>query len=260
MALIPGASSPSFDCENGVAVPQQQQQKLSGRDKVSITIAFGAALLIGFFVLGPTVQDALTDVQSKALTGPMTRREMLARTAAAGAAALGASQSANAKAGQFGKFDTRVWGLGFAPDGPEALSNPYFKGGGNKGGDKASFGYSKSDGAFLADGWKKDLNVEIAKLAEQEKIIRAQAARIETKEWFLARDDLREASYTMKKNMKRINTQCNDQKGAKKAYSAFVEAMNAADVAMRLKQQDSARTKFTAFLTSYDTWKSAVGV
>jgi hypothetical protein len=251
-------SNASFDCENGAAV-SEQKQNLSRHDKVSITVAFGVAVLVGFCVVGPIAQHTLADAQSKAFTGPMTRREMLARAGASAAAVLGASQSANAKAGQFGKFDTRVWGLGFEPDAADPISTPYQKGGGNKGGKTASFGYTKSEGAFLSEGWKKDLKLELAVLAKQEKIVKAQGPRIEAKTWFLARDDLRQNANTMKNNMKRINSQCADQKKAKKAYNAFVEAMNAVDVAMTLKEPEPAKKKYAAFLASYDAWKSAVG-
>jgi hypothetical protein len=251
--------TPNFDCENSVVEPEQQQN-LSRRDKASIIVAFGSAVLIGFFIFGPIAQQTLTDAQPKAFTGSMTRREMLARAGASAAAVLGASQSANAKAGQFGKFDTRVWGLGFDPEGFDPISTPYQKGGGNKGGAAASFGYTKSEGAFLSEGWKKDLKLELAVLAKQEKIVKSQGPRIEAKTWFLARDDLRQNANTMKNNMKRINSQCPDQKKAKKAYSAFVEAMNAVDVAMVLKEPEPAKSKYAAFIASYDAWKAAVGV
>merc|ERR1711971_465777 len=152
----------------------------------------------------------------------MTRRDMLARAGAGAAAVLGASQSANAKAGSFGKFDTRVWGLGLAPETADPISTPYQKGGGNKGGPNAAFGYAKSEGDFLSEGWKKNLKTELDSLAQQEKMIKSILPQIEAETWFLARDNLRELTYPMKKNMKRINSQSQDPKKAKKAYGVFV--------------------------------------
>merc|ERR1719331_1692536 len=78
-----------------------------------------------------------------------SRRQLFAR---AGAAVFGAAmtQSASAKAGQFGKIG--IFGM-------EDISSPYVPGG-PKSGKDSTYGYAKSDGAILADGYQNDVERE----------------------------------------------------------------------------------------------------
>ena len=75
------------------------------------------------------------------------RRDLFAR-AAAGVAGLSAVQGASAKAGQFSKLDI------FSIAGQPAISSPYQPGGPQGGGPGTTYGYKKSDGPILADGYK----------------------------------------------------------------------------------------------------------
>ena len=84
--------------------------------------------------------------RGSAARGFVRRRELFAR---AGATALGFSavQSASAKAGQFSKLSI------FDVVGEPALSSPFQAGGPQGTGPDTTYGYKKSDGPVLAEGY-----------------------------------------------------------------------------------------------------------
>jgi hypothetical protein len=74
------------------------------------------------------------------------RRELFARAGAV-LAGFGAVQAASAKAGQFGKVEI------FSLVGEPAISSPY-QPGGPKAGKDSTYGYAKSEGEFVANGYE----------------------------------------------------------------------------------------------------------
>merc|ERR1712078_360721 len=144
-----------------------------------------------------------------------SRREILAKAGAA-LASMAAVQSASAKAGQFSKQEI------FSIVGQPGISSPY-QPGGPKAGKDATFGFAKSDGEFVANGYEKDVSREKAAYTVSKKIIQSQGPNIESKTWWLVRDNLRGQAYTMKANMRAINAVLapDTAAGAKKAYETF---------------------------------------
>merc|ERR1719231_1069949 len=130
-----------------------------------------------------------------------SRRELFAR---AGAAVVGpsAAQSASAKAGQFSKID--VFSLNQAGGVP--ISSPY-QSGGPASGAEATYGYKKTAGEFAAKGYETDVSREKASFEVSCKIVTSQGPNIDSKTWWLGRDNLRGQAYTMKANMLAINKQ-----------------------------------------------------
>merc|ERR1712216_952335 len=74
-----------------------------------------------------------------------------------------------------------------------------------KAGADATFGYAKSDGPILAAGYENDVTREKAAFDVSAKIIESQGKNIESKTWWLARDNLRGQAYNMKANMQALN-------------------------------------------------------
>merc|ERR1719409_217085 len=105
-----------------------------------------------------------------------SRRQLFAR---AGAAVFGLSavQSASAKAGQFSKLDI------FSVVGEPAISSPYQPGGPQGDGPGTTYGFKKSEGPILAEGYQSDVTREKAAFDVSSKIVRAQGPNIESKTW-----------------------------------------------------------------------------
>jgi len=177
---------------------------------------------------------------------PSSRRQLFAR---AGAAVLGGAmaQSASAKAGQFGKVEI----FGFA------ASSPY-QPGGPKSGEDATFGYAKSEGPKLATGYESDVTREKAAFDVYAKIVRSQAKNIDSKTWWLARDNLRGQAYNMKANMKALNGVAKDKAAADKAYAAFWSEINSLDLACQKKELALAQKEYQDVLAALDAYEKTV--
>jgi hypothetical protein len=182
-----------------------------------------------------------------------TRRELFAR---AGAAVLGVSavQSASAKAGQFSKLSV------FDIVGEPSLSSPFQAGGPQGDGPGTTFGYKKSDGPILASGYKSDVSREKAAFSVSSGIVRAQGPNIDTKTWWLVRDNLRGQAYNMKANMIAINGVLGDDKKAKatKAYKKFWDEINQLDLACVKKEYDLAKKEYDDVLAALAAYESAI--
>ena len=150
------------------------------------------------------------------------RRDLLAR-ASATLFGVSAVQSASAKAGQFSKLDI------FSIIGEPAISSPFQPGGPQGDGPGTTFGYKKSDGPVLASSYKEDVTRERAAFETSCKIVTAQLPNIESKTWWLVRDNFRGQAYNMKSNMIAINSVLPEPKktAATKAYSKFWSEVNA---------------------------------
>merc|ERR1711988_1843335 len=130
-----------------------------------------------------------------------------------GGAALGAAAfagSANAKAGQFGKIG--VFGM-------DDISSPY-QPGGPKAGKDSTYGFAKSDGPMLADGYEADVTREKAAFTESVKRIKSLGPKVESKTWWFVRDELRIQAYNMRSSMVAMNKVSSDKAGCEKAYKA----------------------------------------
>merc|ERR1719487_2613502 len=127
-----------------------------------------------------------------------SRRELLAKAGGAALASLAAVQGASAKAGQFSKIEI------FSIVGSPGISSPY-QAGGPKSGPDSTYGFAKSDGEILAKDYAKDVTREKAAFQVSKKIVTSQKKNIDTKTWWLVRDNFRGQAYTMKANMRAIN-------------------------------------------------------
>jgi hypothetical protein len=70
--------------------------------------------------------------------------------------------------------------------GTPAISSPY-QPGGPKAGKDATYGYAKSDGPVLADGYENDVTREKAAFDVSSKIVSSQGPNIDSKTWWLVR-------------------------------------------------------------------------
>jgi hypothetical protein len=192
------------------------------------------------------------DVAMLGIQGSESRREVLAKASAA-LASLAAVQSASAKAGQFSKLEI------FSVVGAPGISSPY-QAGGPKAGKDATFGYAKSDGPMLATGYEKDVTREKAALDVSKKIIRDQGKNIESKTWWLVRDNLRGQAYNMKANMRAINNVLDGaaKVSAVKAYDKFWSEINSLDLACVKKEQALAQKEYQDVLDALKKYEDTI--
>jgi hypothetical protein len=210
-----------------------------------VTPAIVVALAVAGYTIGRSVQPSIeTRVEPEAsgpsalelagadvaMLGVTGRREALAKAGAA-AAAFAAAGSASAKAGQFSKIEI------FSIIGQPAISSPY-QAGGPKAGKDATFGYKKSEGEFVANGYELDVTREKEQFEVSAKIVLSQGPNIESKTWWLVRDNLRGQAYNMKANMKAINSVLEPTKSeaAVKATKTFWKKVDDLDLACKKKE------------------------
>merc|ERR1719199_1598601 len=186
-------------------------------------LSFVATSVPTFAPVAAPVIGSRAAVRSEApqmLEEASSRRELLAKAGAA-LAGFSAVQAASAKAGQFSKLDI------FSVVGEPAISSPYQPGGPQGDGPGTTYGYKKSDGPILADGYQSDVTREKAAFDVSSKIVRAQGPNIESKTWWLVRDNLRGQAYNMKANMLAMNAVSATKPAAEKAYAKFWSEINA---------------------------------
>jgi len=181
-----------------------------------------------------------------------TRREVLAKTGAALASAA-AVQSASAKAGQFSKIDV------FSIAGTPAISSPY-QPGGPKAGPDATYGYKKTDGDFLAKDYQNQIDREMADFDKSKRIIRSLGPNIDSKTWWLVRDNLRGQAYNMKANMEAINNVLAPEKkrAANDAYKKFWKKVDRLDIACQKKELSLAQTEYEGVLDALKTYEQVI--
>merc|ERR1719331_2378334 len=179
-----------------------------------------------------------------------SRRELFAK-AGASLFAFSAVQGASAKAGQFSKQDF------FSVTGPPAISSPY-QAGGPKAGKDATFGYGKSEGPILADGYEADVTREKAAFEVSKNIINNQGGNVDSKTWWLVRDNMRGQAYNMKANMLAIGAAlpAEKQAGAKKAYATFWKEINQLDLACVKKELDLAQKEYGDVKEALKAWEA----
>jgi len=191
--------------------------------------------------------DASVEVQEGFIPGLLgrggTRREVVAKSTGAALALAAAVQAASAKAGQFSKIEV------FSLVGQPGISSPY-QPGGPKSGPDATFGYKKSDGEILAKGYQQDVTREKAAFEVSKKIVTSQGPNIESKTWWLVRDNFRGQAYNMKANMLAINAvlEPEKKKEAKKAYDKFWKEVNDLDFACKKKELALAQAEYKSVL------------
>ena len=179
-----------------------------------------------------------------------SRREVFARAGAL-LAGFSAVQGASAKAGQFSKIDI------FSVVGEPPISSPYQPGGPKAGAD-ATFGYAKSDGPMLAAGYENDVTREKAAFDVSAKIVESQGPNIESKTWWLARDNLRGQAYNMKANMQAMNKVSKDPAASSKAYTKFWNEVNSLDLACTKKELDLAKKEYADVLAALAEYKKTI--
>merc|ERR1711908_10471 len=102
-----------------------------------------------------------------------------------------------------------------------------------------------------------DVTREVAALEVSKKIIRAQGPLIDSKTWWLVRDNMRGQAYNMKANMLAINKVLPAEKkaSATKAYKKFWSEIDSLDLACVKKELDLAKKEYDdvlAALAAYD--------
>merc|ERR1719460_591363 len=127
---------------------------------VATTLSFAGPSCTSGAVARPAVHSTAAPLM--AADDFSSRRQLFARAGAALAGAAFAS-SASAKSGQFGKIG--IFGM-------EDLSSP-FQPGGPKAGPDSTFGYAKSSGPMLADGYESDVTREKAAFLESSRRIQS---------------------------------------------------------------------------------------
>jgi len=181
-----------------------------------------------------------------------SRREVFAR---AGAALFGfsAAQAASAKAGQFSKIEI------FSVIGEPGISSPY-QPGGPKAGPEATFGYAKTEGEFVANGYEADVAREKAAFKVSADIVASQGKNVESKTWWLVRDNLRGQAYNMKANMLAINKQLPADKkaAAAKAYATLWKEVDALDLACKKKEPALAQKEYADVLAALKDYQALI--
>merc|ERR1719174_1824914 len=182
-----------------------------------------------------------------------SRRDLFAKAGAA-LAGMSAVQAASAKAGQFSKIEI------FSVVGTPGISSPYQPGAPKAGAD-ATFGYSKSAGEFAAKDYASDVSREKAAFQVSKKIIESQGPNIESKTWWLVRDNLRGQAYNMKANMRAINAVQEPAKkvAATKAYEKFWKEIDSLDLACRTKEQALAQKEYQDVLDALVKYEEIIG-
>jgi hypothetical protein len=182
-----------------------------------------------------------------------SRRELFARAGAA-LAGFGAVQAASAKAGQFGKVEI------FSLVGEPAISSPY-QPGGPKAGKDATFGYAKTEGEFVANGYESDVTREKAAFEISCKIVSSQQSNVDSKTWWLVRDNLRGQAYNMKSNMRAINSVLEGPKKAEAtaAYNKFWKEIDSLDLACQKKELALAQKEYGDVLEALKAYRTVAG-
>jgi len=209
------------------------------------------------FAFSPAATPALVSRPAVRSDAPLmaedfsSRRELFAKAGAA-LAGMSAVQAASAKAGQFSKIEI------FSVVGTPGISSPY-QPGGPKAGKDATYGYAKSEGSILAEGYESDVEREKAAFEVSSKIISAQGPNIDSKTWWLVRDNLRGQAYNMKANMKVINNALSGAKAdsAKKAYTKFWKEVDSLDLACKKKELALAQKEYSDVLAALKEYNSA---
>jgi hypothetical protein len=193
----------------------------------------------------PAVQSAPLAMVAEDVSS--SRRQLFAR---AGAAVFGTAmaQSASAKAGQFGKIG--IFGM-------EDISSPY-QPGGPKAGKDATFGYAKSEGEMLANGYESDVTREKKAFEVSSKIVSSQKGNIDSKTWWLVRDNLRGQAYNMKANMLALTNVAPDKAASQKAYTKFWNEINALDLACKKKELALAQKEYGDVLDALAAYTATI--
>jgi hypothetical protein len=187
--------------------------------------------------------------------GEVTSRRKAMQKAAtllAGAAGVAAgAEGASAKAGEFGKQS--LFG-----DSPNVMSSPYVDGGPKGAGDDTTFGVSKSEGPILATGYEKDVSRENKAFLESARRFESLQPKIDKKEWWFVRDELRIQAYTMRASMLALNKVNSKPDAAKALYEDFWTKVETFDEGCRRKNPELANAGYKALLGALGTYKKAV--
>ena len=112
----------------------------------------------------------------------------------------------------------------------------------------------------MAKGYVEDVTREKAALEVSKQIVRAQGPNIDSKTWWLVRDNFRGQAYNMKSNMRAIiKVQTDPQKTkAQKAYDKFWGEVNQLDLACVKKELDLAKKEYQDCLDALNAWEAVV--
>merc|ERR1712070_1173064 len=119
---------------------------------------------------------------------------------------------------------------------------------------------AKSEGAILAEGYESDVVREKAAFEVSSKIIKAQGPNIDSKTWWLVRDNMRGQAYNMKANMLAINKvlPADKKASATKAYKKFWSEIDSLDLACVKKELDLAKKEYDDVLAALASYEAIV--
>merc|ERR1719409_1651959 len=197
----------------------------------------------------PASRAAVRSTAPQMAEDAASRRQLMARGAAL--FGLAAAQSASAKSGEFGKISI------FDLVGTPAISSPYQEGGPQAGPD-STFGYKKTGGEFLAKDYQSEVGRERAAFKVSSDIVSSQKGNIDSKTWWLVRDNLRGQAYNMKANMQALNAVAPDTAAANKAYKTFWNEINALDLACQKKELALAQKEYDDVLAALAAYSKTV--
>jgi len=133
------------------------------------------------------------------------------------------------------------------------ISSPY-QPGGPKAGKDATYGYAKSDGPMLADGYENDVGREKAAFLESAKRIKSLGPKIESKTWWFVRDELRIQAYTMRSSMIAMNKVNSNKATCDKAYKKFWSEIESFDLACKKKELALATKEYDDVLAALENY------
>lgn len=111
---------------------------------------------------------------------------------------------------------------------------------------------------WLLDGTQDDVTREKAAFAVSAKIVKSQQKNIDSKTWWLVRDNMRGQAYNMKANMLAMNNVSAKKVEAKKAYDVFWKKINALDLACVKKEYDLANKEYKEVLDALAAYESVI--
>merc|ERR1712113_978826 len=95
-------------------------------------------------------------------------------------------------------------------------------------GPESTFGYAKSSGPILAEGYQSDVSREKAAFLESSRRIQSLQPKLDAKTWWFVRDELRIQAYNMRSSMKALNGVNADKAAVDKKYRTEIEKFDLA--------------------------------
>merc|ERR1712227_1014771 len=115
----------------------------------------------------------------------------------------------------------------------------------------STYGFAPT-GEILAKGYTQDVTREIAAFKESSKRVSALQPQIDTKTWWLARDNMRTQAYNMRASMLAINNvlPADKKADAEKKYKKFWSEVEQFDLALKKKEPELANKEYAEMMAA----------